>query len=269
MFNTRKIATIGLSFIISATALFGCGSSDKSAAKEAAEGFMEAIKTDDQDAVNKWSNDEVASGYFVSLFDAEYLEEQLLSSLGNPTLEDSTISKMDEFYAKYASMMEEYHVTEITMNDDGTATAYVTMTNSFPFDVVTSEETSAKFSEASAAYNEENKDELQKISDEEGSEAAVAKACNDLIQIAIDTYEDAISSSESITYKLALTLQKNEETAQWYVSSVQSYDSSIAGTGTPATKTTTPPDADTTAADAGASSASTDVSTEASESTSN
>ncbi len=259
MFNIKKYAAIGLSLILTTTALTGCGS-DKNAAKEAAEGFMEAVKTGDQDNVNKWSSDEVSSGYFVSLFDADYLEEQLLSSLGNPTLEDDTISRMDEFYSRYANMMESYQITEITMNDDGTATAYATMTNSFPFDVVTSEETSAKFNEASLTYNNENQDELLRISTEEGSDAAVSKACNDLILIAIDTYEEAIAASDTVTYKLALTLEKNSETDSWYVTSVQSYDSSIAGTGAPATETTTPDTTTTT---------STESTTEASDSSSN
>ena len=239
MFKLRKYAAIGLSIILSASALTGCGS-DKVAVKEAAEGFMTGIKDNDMDAVNTWSSSEVANGYFVSLFDADYLEEELLSSLGNPTLDDTTIAKMDDFYAKYANMMEEYEVTEVTVNKDGTATASVTMKNSFPFDVVTSEETSAKFNEASLTYNNENQAELLKISEEQGSEAAVSKACNDLILIAIDTYVEAISASDPVTYKLALTLTKNEETDSWYVSGVQSYDSLLAGTGAPATETTTP-----------------------------
>ncbi len=238
MINLKKAAVWGLSFIISASALVGCGS-DKSSAKEAAEGFMEGIKTNDDDLVNTWSDSEVAGGYFVSLFDADYLEEQLLTSLNNPTLEDDTKSKLDSFYDKYATMMEEYQVTEVTMNKDGSATAQVTMKNSFPFDVVTSEETSARFNEASTTYNNENQDELMKISEEQGSDAAVSKACNDLILIAVDTYEEAIAASDPITYKLVLTLNKNEETGSWYVTSVQSYDSSVAGTGAPATDTDT------------------------------
>ncbi len=239
MFNLKKTAALGLSIILSASALTGCGSSDKSSVKEAAESFMEAVKTGDRDGINTWSNSEVANGYFVSLFDSEYLEEQLLNSLNNPTLEDSTITRLDEFYLKYATMMEEYQVTEVTVNNDDTATVYVTMKNSFPYDVVTSDETSAKFTEASTIYNNENQEELLKINEEQGSDAAVSKACNDLILIALDTYEEAIAGSEPITYKLALTLEKNAETGSWYVTGVQSHDSSVAGTGAPATDTNT------------------------------
>ena len=258
MINIKKAAVFGLSIVLSLTALTGCGNSDKTAAKEAAEGFMEGIKTNDSDLVNTWSDSEVSSGYFVSLFDADYLEEQLLTSLNNPTLEDETKTKLDDFYNKYANMMEEYQVTEVTMNKDGTATAQVTMKNSFPFDVVTSEETSAKFNEASVTYNNENQDELLKISEEQGSDAAVSKACNDLILIAVDTYEEAIAAADPITYKLVLTLAKNEETGSWYVTSVQSYDSSVAGTGAPAT------DTNTSATEVSATDVSVDASTEAS-----
>ncbi len=255
MTKLRNIATLGLSIILSLSLLTGCGSSDKTAAKEAAEGFMEGIRTNDADAVNNWSDSEVANGYFVSLFDADYLEEQLLTSLNNPDLEDETKTRLDEFYNKYANMMEEYQVTEVTMNKDGTATAQVTMKNSFPFDVVTSKETSAKFNEASVTYNTENQDELLKINEEQGADAAVSKACNDLILIAVDTYEEAIAESDPITYKLVLTISKNEETGSYYVTSVQSYDSSVAGTGAPAKDTyTTDTKVTTGASDEGASS---------------
>ena len=92
------------------------------------------------------------------------------------------------------------------------------------------------------------------ITNDQGAEAAVEKACNDLIIIALDIYEEEIRDAESVTYMLALTLNKNEETGSWYVTSVQSYDSSIAGTGAPAT------DTDTTATD---TSTDTDAATEA------
>ncbi|WP_034446639.1 hypothetical protein [Butyrivibrio sp. AE2032] len=235
----KKFTAVSLSILLGASALTGCGASDKSAVKEASEGFMNAIKNNDKDGINTWSDSEVANGYFVSLFDADYLEEQLLTSLNNPTLEEDTVSRLDDFYKKYEAMMEEYEVTEVTVGKDGTATAQVTMKTSFPFDVVTSDETSAKFNEASQTYNSENQDELLKLSEEQGSDAAVSKAYNDLILIAVDTYEEAIAASDSVTYKLVLNLAKNEETGSWYVTSVQSYDSSVAGTGAPATNTNT------------------------------
>ncbi len=239
MINIRKRAFTGLSIIISVLAVTACGSSDKSAVKETSEAFMEAVKTGDTDGINKYSASDVANGYFVSLFDSEYLEEQLLSSLGNPSLEDETIAKMDEFYSMYASMMDKYEVTEITLNDDGSATASVTMTNNFPFDIITSGEISNRFYEESIAYNEENQEEIARITEEEGTDAAMDKAYNDLILIAMDIYEDAVKEAEPVTYKIALGLEKNTETGEWYVKSVQSHDSQVAGTGAPATKTDT------------------------------
>jgi hypothetical protein len=224
-------------------ALTGCESKDKGAVKEAAESFMEAVKTGDKDKINEYSSDEVASGYFVELFDADSLKDELTTSLGNPTLEDETVAKLDEFYSLYSSMMEKYEITDIGMNDDGSATAYVTMTNSFPFDVITNESSQVKFSKASEEYNTGNQDELIQITNEQGQQAAVEKACNDLILIALDIYEEEIEVSDPVTYILALTLNKNEETGRYYVTGVQSYDSSVAGTGTPAQ------DTDTTATD--------------------
>lgn len=239
MFTLKKPAMLGMAFILSLLALTGCSSQDKSAAKEAAASFMEAVKTGDTNAINNYSSSEVSTGSFVALFDRDYLKEDLTSKLGNPELDDETISKLDELGTMYSTLMEEYQITEVALNDDGTATAYVTMKTSFPFDVVTSKETQDKFSSASDEYTNTSQDELQKITEEQGQDAAIAKAYNDLILIAVNIYEEAIESSEPVSYLIALNLDKNAETGTWYVTSVQSYDSSIAGTGAPATDTDT------------------------------
>ncbi|MBR1671013.1 MAG: hypothetical protein IJ695_09970 [Butyrivibrio sp.] len=243
----KKTAIIGLTILLSFASLTGCGVMDKSAAREAAVNFMEAVKTGDTDGVNTYSSGEVASGSFVRLFDADYLKEQLTSGLGDSALNDETLEKLDEFYSLYSTMMEDYKITDVSMNSDGTATAYITMKNSFPFDVITSEKAQEKFAAATESYNNSSADELLTISQEEGAEAATDKARNDLTMLAIDTYEELIRDSEPVTYMLALTLSKNEETSLWYVTAVQSYDSSVAGTGAPAT------DTDTSATDASTS----------------
>ena len=239
MFTLKKPAMLGMAFILSLSMLTGCSSSDKSAAKEAAQNFMEAVKNGDSNAINTYSSSEVSTGSFVALFDSDYLKDDLTSKLGNPELDEATISKLDELGSMYATLMEEYQITEVALNDDGTATAYVTMKTSFPYDVITSEATQTKFDSATEEYNNTSQDALLKISEEQGQDAAIAKAYNDIILIAVDIYEDAIRSSEPVSYLLALNLDKNAETGEWYVTSVQSYDSSIAGTGAPATDTDT------------------------------
>lgn len=239
MITCKKLAATAVAVLLSLSSLTGCSSSDKSAAKEAAEGFMEAVKSGDTNAINTYSSSEVSSGSFVALFDRNYLKEDLTSKLGNPELNDETVAKLDELGALYSTLMEEYQITEVSLNDDGTATAYVTMKASFPYDIITSEETQAKFTAATDEYNVSSQDELLKITAEQGQDAAVAKAYNDIILLAVDIYEQAIESADPVSYLIALNIAKNEETGTWYVTSVQSYDSSIAGTGAPATDTDT------------------------------
>ena len=112
MFNLRKPAILCMSVILSLSVLTGCSSSDKSAAKEAAAGFMDAIKNDDQNGINTYSSSEVSSGPFVALFDENYLKEDLTSKLGDPNLDDETIAKLDELGSRYEHLMEEYQITE-------------------------------------------------------------------------------------------------------------------------------------------------------------
>ncbi|RKM62180.1 hypothetical protein D6855_01795 [Butyrivibrio sp. CB08] len=259
MLSAKRISATFVAVLMAVSTLTGCQSKDKGPVKEAAEGFIEAIKTGSTDKINEYSSDEVASGSFVQLFDAASMKDALITSLGNPNLESETEAKLDEFYSLYSSLVESYEVTDIAMNEDGTAaTAYVTMTNSFPYDVVTNNSVQTKFSKASEAYNVEHEEELLQITNEQGAQAAIEKACNDLIVIALDIYEEEIDAAEPITYMLALTLNKNEETGSWYVTGVQSYDSSIAGTGAPATDTDTTATEASTEIDASAATASTE-----------
>ena len=239
MIGNKRFVAAAVSILLAVSALTGCSSQDKSAAKEAATGFMEAVKTGDSNGINTYSSSEVSTGAFVSLFDRDYLKEDLTSKLGNPELDEETVAKLDELGTMYSTLMEEYQITEVAINDDGSATAYVTMKTSFPFDVITSQETQDKFSAASEEYNNTSQAELLKITEEQGQDAALTKAYNDLILIAVDVYEEAINSSSPVSYLIALNLDKNAETGTWYVTSVQSYDSSIAGTGAPATDTDT------------------------------
>jgi hypothetical protein len=239
MINIKKTALGIMAGMILAASLSGCQSKDKSAVSETAGNFLEAVRENDKDAINTYSSGEVATGSFVSLFDGDYLKEQLTSSLDDTELTDETLDKLDEFYANYETTLQEYKINDVVINDDGSATVYATMKTNFPIDVTTSEDIQKKIQAASEKYNEENMDEILKVKDEEGDEAAIAKAYNDLIIITMNIYEEAIALSKPETYSIAITLLKNEETDTYYVTSVQSYDSSIAGTGAPATDTDT------------------------------
>jgi hypothetical protein len=236
----KRAFVVFLSTILLSASLSGCSSKkDKDGAQEAAKGFMDAIQSGSQEGINKYSSDEVATGEFVRLYDEDSLKEDLEAGLGDTNISEETQARLDAFCSRYGDMMEEYQITDVAIGDDGTATAYITVKNSFPFDVVSSKESQDKVSSVLTAYNEDNEEVLQNIIEEQGEDAAVEKASNDMLILILDTYEEEIASSEPVTYMLALTLNRNEELGDWYVSAVQSYDSSIAGTGAPATKTDT------------------------------
>ena len=260
--NIKRTAAIGLSLILCSASLIGCGNTKKDIEKatETADNFMTALKEGNIEGVSEYATADVSEGAFVELFDAEYLKLQLLTSLGNPGLDDETVQKLDSFYAHYASMIEDYSITEVTANDDNTTTAYVTMVNAFPYDVITSEGTQERFAQASEAYKEEHAEEIATITSEQGEDAAAEKVCSDLIGIAIDIYEESIKRSQPITYMIALTLSKDGKNDPWLVSSIQSYDSSVAGTGEHATDTDAPATGvDTSVPDTDASTTDTDT----------
>jgi hypothetical protein len=240
MNRLKRILALGIAMVLATTYLSGCSAKkDKDGAREAAQGFMEAVKSGSKDGINLYSSDEVANGEFVGVFDSEAIKEALTAGLAGTNMSGETQDKLDELCEKFDTMVEEYQITDVAVADDGSATAYVTMKTGFPFDATGSEKVHEAVAQALAEYDEQHLEELKTLSDEQGEDAANEKAQNDRLMILLDIYEDEIASSEPVTYMLALTLLKNEETDSWYVSAVQSYDSSIAGTGVPAKQTDT------------------------------
>lgn len=240
MIRIRKVTALCLAVLLLAVSATGCSvKKDREGAREAAEGFMEALKNGSKDGINQYSSDEVAGGEFVGLYDAENIRETLAASLVDANANEEIQTRFDELCSEFETMLEEYQITDVTIGDDGTATAYITVRNSFPVDVIGRESTHEKVAKALEQYDTEHEEELQTLSDTQGEDAADEQAYNDKLTIILDIYQEEIALSEPVTYMLALTLLKNEETDSWYVSTVQSYDSSIAGTGAPAKETDT------------------------------
>ncbi len=240
MISIKRVTALCLAILMLAVSVVGCSAKkDKDGAREAAEGFMEALKSGSKDGINQYSSDEVAGGEFAGLYDADSIRETLAASLVDANASEEIQTRFDELCSEFETMLEEYQITDVTIGDDGTATAYITVRNSFPVDVIGRESTHEKVSKALEQYDTEHEEELQALTDTQGEDAADEQAYNDKLKIILDIYQEEIALSEPVTYMLALTLLKNEETDSWYVSAVQSYDSSIAGTGAPAKETDT------------------------------
>lgn len=220
----KKYASAALGVMLFTSLITGCGEKQKDPApvQETAENFLNAVKSGDESSIKTYSSDEVASGYFVTLFNANALEEQFASNLDKSAIREDTQAKMDEFYNLYTSMMEEYTIESVEFNDDGTATVTATMLTSFPIDVITSDETKLSLNVATSKYNEDNMDEIVKMRKDDGEDVAFVKISNDLIIVAMNVYEDIISSSSPMYYTLTITMTENEEDQTWKVTDIQS-----------------------------------------------
>lgn len=243
----KKYANAAIAAVLFASVLTGCGKEkekDTAVVQEAAEAFLEAVKTGDENGIREHATSEVASGYFVTLFNATALEEQFTSNLDKASIREDTQAKMDEFYDLYTSMMEEYSVTDVAYNDDGTATAHAAMKTSFPTDVITSDDAKLSLNVATSKYNEENMDEILKMRKDDGEDVAFVKISNDLIIVAMDVYEDIIASSSPMTYDLELTLKEEKEEGAkegtWVVTEIKDYDAkaAAASSGSDSSKST-------------------------------
>lgn len=238
MIKINRIAAAVLSSALIVSSLTGCTkASSKNEAKEAAENFLSAVQSGDENSINTYASGDVASGSFVKLFDVNSLKEQFLEGFGDNEVEEETSAKLDEFCNMFSSLITGYEVTEVTIDDEGVATALSTVETRFPIDVIGSDEASKQIDQISESYYTEHQDELVQLINDEGEEAATITIYNEMTRSILDVYEGLIEQSEPETYAIVLTLKKNAETDSWYVTNIQDYDSSINGVTTPATDT--------------------------------
>jgi hypothetical protein len=221
----KKTISVAMAGLIAVCSLTGCTSADKTKVEETANTFMAIVAKDSTEDINKYATSEVVNGDFVKLFDSKSLVDQFMEGFSSAELTAETNSKIDEFARLFSSMIETYSITDVKIAKDGTATAIATVKTSFPTDIINNEEAQAKINESVTSYYTDNAEEIDALMAEDQTKAN-DKIYNDIIQIILGIYEDTISSSESMTYAIALDLEKNSETDTYLVTDVKDYDHS-------------------------------------------
>lgn len=221
----KKAVGIFLATALTVTSITGCTSKDKAGVEETANGFLAVVAADSTEDINKYATMEVAGGDFVQLFDADSMTDAFVSGFDLSELTDETKKEVDSFCSLFDDMIKEYSITKVDITKDGTATAIATIKTKFPVDIINSESSSEKISEATEAYNKNNEENIAAWY-EEGEEYAKAKIYDDMIRIILEIYEDEIANSSEENYAIALTLEKDKDTNSWLVTDVKDYDSS-------------------------------------------
>ncbi|WP_026652256.1 hypothetical protein [Butyrivibrio proteoclasticus] len=227
----KRICAIALSTMMCVMALTGCSSKDKAAIKESATGFLDSLKDNNLEQIAQYSTKGVAEGEFVRLFDSSYMEELLNAKKGDGEISDEAKTKLDEFYALLGGMIDSYEITDVTINKGKkTATAEATITTTFPVDIQKSQAVQDKISAAVEEYNTQNAETINALIAEQGEEAASNAILSDVLIILIDSYTEAITSSQGETYRISLDLQKDDIQGKWLVSDVTMYRDNEDGT---------------------------------------
>ena len=255
----KRTAIAMMSLVVMTTAFTGCSMNEKSGAEEASVNFLAALQSGDENSINEYSSSQVAQGSFVKLFSTEALKEQFRVGFVQTDMDEDTLDKLDEFCDMFDSLITKYEVNEVTIDNNGVATAVCTLETKFPTDIIGSDEASDLINQVTEIYYTSHQEEVLAMIADEGEEAATRKIYNDMTKEVLDVYERLIQEAGAETYAIALTLEKNAETGSWYVTNVQDFDSSINGTIVPATDTATT-ELSTVDADAALESASTGAS---------
>ncbi len=233
----KKIGSLAIVLTLSTTALLGCASQERTAAKETVTAFLDIVKSGTNDNIEQYATKEVTSGEFVKTFDSEYLIEQFKQGLETEELDSETSTLLNELYSKISGMVTGYEITKVSIDKKNTANAIVKINTEFPVNIFGSDETTAKIKEAAEKYHAEHDEEISKMYEDLGKEEAEAQLYQKRIQIVVDTYNKIISEAKPETYAIVLSLEKNTETDSWNVTSVSSFDSSVNGKTEAATET--------------------------------
>jgi hypothetical protein len=239
MINFKLIPRLLISAGLIMTLVTGCGAQDKEGAREAADNFLKAVQENNQEGLNYYAPGSVATGDFAAIINADEFRQSFLEDAGGSTLSDENKVRVEEFSNKLTNMVQSYEIKEVSINQDKSASVIASVTTSFSLRATKSEAFQNKLSNAINQYREDNYDSILEYTASQGEEAAASMIYNNLVPIILDMYEAEYNATGPESYAIVLTLQKNADTGNWYVTNIQDLESSVSGTATPATDTTT------------------------------
>ena len=223
----RKVTYLLIAALLVMTfAITGCGDDGSAAAGEAAGNFLTAMQDGDLDKLNGLADKEVLSSSSLGYDKFDTFEEELLSAAGaeNVKLGKDAKAALDSFKKDFADrLVESYELGDVSINDDGTATANAHITLGLAVDKLADIDTSTIGDVDSIIndYMEKNQSELLAIYQKGGQDKLMEKMLNDLLPVLLEKASDAVfKAAEGTTEEdLVLSLAKNDD-GEWIVTKV-------------------------------------------------
>ena len=223
---SKKLITVLLT-VLTVMILTGCNT-DKKAVTETAEGFLNAMVSNDMKAASQFATEDFMNSKTMKLMDPEYLADTFYAAMGveKEDMGEEAQKAVDEYVRKVIS--KAYKSFEIQDTKVMEETAAVTAKITLGYDPGASSGQSEETLDLIKQYQSEHYDELIAIYTEDGQKAMYNKIYNDLIPLVIGKMQEALENSEPSEEKSVLTLVKTD--GKWLVSDLEE-NRGQAGTG--------------------------------------
>lgn len=227
----KKSICLLLSLVLAlmmSVSLTGCGGEDESAAvKETVDGCLTAMQDGDFEKVKEYCDDEVfKSGSLSSYSQFDELAKTLTESIGidEADLSDEVKESIEKFKADFLDkLIDSYEIGDITIDDDGKATANATVTYGLDVEKLKNVDFSdmGEGEKMVTDYINKNQSEFMKIYQNEGEKAALTKLVNDIMPQLMDLLADKMyTAAEGTTEEeTVFTLEKNDD-GNWLIKSM-------------------------------------------------
>ena len=213
--RSNRVFRVGILIIITAMIFLcftACGDSSSSV-KAAAEGLLGAIQKGDLIKAADLTTEEAATeGDLSFIGDMRDLTANILSALGlsEEDLSGEAKGALDDFREKLVTgFIKSYKVTEVE-EEENTGYAACTITYGYDPDSLETSDFAGIMSEYIQKYTEENKEELQKIMQEEGQDALIIEIANHVIPDTLNEVAENILSTGEKSVKAILKVENTD-----------------------------------------------------------
>ena len=210
---SKKLITVLLT-VLTVLILTGCNT-DKKAVTETAEGFLNAMVSNDMKAASQFATEDFMNSKTMKLMDPEYLADTFYAAMGveKEDMGEEAQKAVDEYVRKVIS--KAYKSFEIQDTKVMEETAAVTAKITLGYDPGASSGQSEETLDLIKQYQSEHYDELIAIYKDEGEKAMYKKMYNDLIPIVIGRMQEELENGAPSDEKTVLSLAKIDK--KWLV----------------------------------------------------
>ena len=222
---SKKLITVLLT-VLTVLILTGCNT-DKKAVTETAEGFLNAMVSNDMKAASQFATEDFMNSKTMKLMDPEYLADTFYAAMGveKEDMGEEAQKAVDEYVRKVIS--KAYKSFEIQDTKVMEETASVTAKITLGYDPGASSGQSEETLDLIKQYQSEHYDELIAIYKDEGEKAMYKKMYNDLIPIVIGRMQEELENSAPSDEKTVLSLAKIDK--KWLVTDLEENRPQAAG----------------------------------------